>query len=162
MSQPPQQVISRKYNTQINTLLQNRRNDQQIPQASKRQILPSVENRTNRANTSQSKSLLLSLPHFSTKQCDVPSDFWCDSYELAQRCNVVVQCERIKRERRPLTVTLMYEALCPFCQRFITNNLGNLYSQFGNQIEVELVPWGNSILLKVIKFKNFKNKNLII
>jgi hypothetical protein len=46
----------------------------------------------------------------------------------------------------------MYEALCPFCQRFIANNLGNLHSQFRNQISIELVPWGNAILLRDGRF----------
>ncbi|KAI1702146.1 gamma interferon inducible lysosomal thiol reductase (GILT) domain-containing protein [Ditylenchus destructor] len=80
--------------------------------------------------------------------CTVPSDFWCDSHELAERCNVLAQCENLRRDRRPLTVTIMFEALCPFCQRFITNHLGNLYHQFKDQINIELVPWGNSILLR--------------
>uniref|UniRef100_A0A915DMG7 Saposin A-type domain-containing protein n=1 Tax=Ditylenchus dipsaci TaxID=166011 RepID=A0A915DMG7_9BILA len=80
--------------------------------------------------------------------CSVPSDFWCDSWELAERCGVRPQCEQLRRDRRPLTVTIMYEALCPFCQRFITNQLGNLYHQFKDQIQIELVPWGNSILLR--------------
>jgi len=83
-----------------------------------------------------------------TQACNVPSDFWCDSYELAQRCNVVHQCENLRRERRPLVVTLMYEALCPYCQRFIANHLGALYNNYKDQVELELVPWGNSILLR--------------
>lgn len=87
--------------------------------------------------------------------CNVPPDFWCDSYEIAQRCQVVHQCETFKRDRQPLRITLMFEALCPFCQRFISNHLGNLYNQFRAQIEtrreleIELVPWGNSRLLRV-------------
>ncbi|CAD5211574.1 unnamed protein product [Bursaphelenchus okinawaensis] len=79
--------------------------------------------------------------------CNVPSDFWCDSYEMAQRCDVVKQCEQFKLDRRPLTVTLMYEALCPFCQRFISNHLGNLFNTYRGRVEFELVPWGNSRLL---------------
>uniref|UniRef100_A0A914EQW4 Saposin A-type domain-containing protein n=1 Tax=Acrobeloides nanus TaxID=290746 RepID=A0A914EQW4_9BILA len=84
----------------------------------------------------------------STSACNVPPDLWCDSYEIAQRCNVVNQCETFKRDRNPITVTLMYEALCPFCQRFITNHLGNLYNQFRGDVEIELIPWGNSRLLR--------------
>jgi len=80
--------------------------------------------------------------------CNVPSDFWCDSYEMSQRCGVVEQCNRLKRQTAPITVTLMFEALCPFCQRFISNHLGNLYDQFRGKIEIELVPWGNSRLLQ--------------
>ena len=33
----------------------------------------------------------------------------------------------------------MFEALCPYCQRYIANNLGSLQSKFGNQTVLELV-----------------------
>nr|CAD2186642.1 unnamed protein product [Meloidogyne enterolobii] len=84
------------------------------------------------------------------QQCNLPPDFWCDNYEIAQRCNVVQQCENFKRSTssRPLTITLMFEALCPYCQRYIANNLGSLLYKFGNQTILELVPWGNSLLLR--------------
>ncbi|CAK5029200.1 unnamed protein product [Meloidogyne enterolobii] len=42
----------------------------------------------------------------------------------------------------------MFEALCPYCQRYIANNLGSLLYKFGNQTILELVPWGNSLLLR--------------
>ncbi|KAL3110124.1 hypothetical protein niasHT_015727 [Heterodera trifolii] len=80
--------------------------------------------------------------------CDVPSDFWCDSLSVARRCNVLQQCEMLRQSARPITVTLMYEALCPYCQRFIANNLGALLNRFGSRIKLDLVPWGNSILLR--------------
>uniref|UniRef100_A0A914HXZ0 cyclin-dependent kinase n=1 Tax=Globodera rostochiensis TaxID=31243 RepID=A0A914HXZ0_GLORO len=80
--------------------------------------------------------------------CDVPSDFWCDSYVIARRCNVLQQCEQLRQDNRPITVTLMYEALCPYCQRFVSNNLGALHNRFGSRIKLDLVPWGNSILLR--------------
>ncbi|KAF7634026.1 Saposin A-type domain-containing protein [Meloidogyne graminicola] len=84
------------------------------------------------------------------QQCNLPPDFWCDSYEIAQRCNVVQQCEAFKSSTsiKPLRITLMFEALCPYCQRYIANNLGSLQSRFGNNTILELVPWGNSILLR--------------
>lgn len=91
--------------------------------------------------------LLIFISHVYT--CNVPPDFWCDSYEIAQKCNVVQQCQLFKNDRNPIKVTLMYEALCPFCQRFITNHLGNLYNQFRGNVEIEMVPWGNSRLLRV-------------
>ncbi|KAH7729062.1 CRE-PQN-48 protein [Aphelenchoides avenae] len=81
--------------------------------------------------------------------CDVPPDFWCDSQEIAQRCNVLQQCDSFRRSRQPITVTLMFEALCPFCQRFITNHLSNLYNQYhAHGVEFELVPFGNARLLR--------------
>jgi interferon gamma-inducible protein 30 len=92
--------------------------------------------------------LFLSIFVIFIKSCNIPPDFWCDSYEIAQRCNVVPQCQAFKNDRRPIKVTLMYEALCPFCQRFITNHLGNLYNQFRGNVEIEMIPWGNSRLLR--------------
>uniref|UniRef100_A0A915ALS1 Saposin A-type domain-containing protein n=1 Tax=Parascaris univalens TaxID=6257 RepID=A0A915ALS1_PARUN len=82
------------------------------------------------------------------KVCDIPPDLWCDSFDAAQRCGVLHQCEQFRRSRRTIKLTLIYEALCPYCQRFIINHLGNLYHQFRGQIELELVPWGNSRLLR--------------
>ncbi|KAI6242951.1 Saposin A-type domain-containing protein [Aphelenchoides fujianensis] len=79
--------------------------------------------------------------------CNVPPDYWCDSHEIATRCGVMQQCEQFKRDRSPIVVTLMYEALCPFCQRFISNHLGQLYDTFRGKVEFELVPFGNSRLL---------------
>ncbi|KAK0394231.1 hypothetical protein QR680_000639 [Steinernema hermaphroditum] len=80
--------------------------------------------------------------------CNIPPDFWCDTAEAAQRCGVAHQCESFKRDRRPIKLTLMFEALCPYCQKFITHQLGNIYNQFQNAMELELVPWGNSRLLR--------------
>jgi interferon gamma-inducible protein 30 len=90
-------------------------------------------------------------PHrrYEAPLCDVPPDFWCDSHEIAQRCQAVQQCDAFKRNRQPITVSLMFEAMCPFCQRFITNHLANLYNTFNPQgVEFELVPFGNSRLLR--------------
>ncbi|VDN53286.1 unnamed protein product [Dracunculus medinensis] len=80
--------------------------------------------------------------------CDIPPDLWCDSFDAARRCGVVNQCEDFQRIQKPIKLTLFYEALCPYCQRFIGNHLGNLYNQFRNHIELELVPWGNSRFLR--------------
>uniref|UniRef100_A0A1I8AVV2 Saposin A-type domain-containing protein n=1 Tax=Steinernema glaseri TaxID=37863 RepID=A0A1I8AVV2_9BILA len=90
---------------------------------------------------------ILVVPNVVTA-CNIPPDFWCDSVEAAQRCGVSHQCESFKRDRRPVKLTLMYEALCPYCQKFITHQLGNIYNQFQNVMELELVPWGNSRLMR--------------
>uniref|UniRef100_A0A0M3JCN0 Gamma-interferon-inducible lysosomal thiol reductase (inferred by orthology to a human protein) n=1 Tax=Anisakis simplex TaxID=6269 RepID=A0A0M3JCN0_ANISI len=75
---------------------------------------------------------------------------WCDSYEAALKCDVVLQCDAFRRhaQNNKLKLTLIYEALCPYCQRFIVNHLGALYHQFRPFIELELVPWGNSRILR--------------
>ncbi|VDK78909.1 unnamed protein product [Onchocerca ochengi] len=82
------------------------------------------------------------------QSCDIPSDLWCDSYESAKRCDVIQQCDRFRRMKLPIKLSLYYEALCPYCQRFISNHLGIIYNQFRGLIELEMIPWGNSKLLQ--------------
>lgn len=74
---------------------------------------------------------------------------WCDSPQSARQCDVIRQCERHWNSKTPVKLTLIYEALCPFCQKFITQHLGSLYEEFRNNIELELIPWGNSRFMKV-------------
>ncbi|VDD86807.1 unnamed protein product [Enterobius vermicularis] len=73
---------------------------------------------------------------------------WCDSPQSARQCDVIRQCERHWNSKTPVKLTLIYEALCPFCQKFITQHLGSLYEEFRNNIELELIPWGNSRFMK--------------
>uniref|UniRef100_A0A0N5ADI7 Saposin A-type domain-containing protein n=1 Tax=Syphacia muris TaxID=451379 RepID=A0A0N5ADI7_9BILA len=80
--------------------------------------------------------------------CSIPSDLWCDSAESARQCGVVEQCKKFQRLAKPIRLTLLYETLCPFCQKFITNDLQSLYDEFQDQIEFELVPWGNSRIMQ--------------
>ncbi|CAI4232175.1 unnamed protein product [Auanema sp. JU1783] len=80
--------------------------------------------------------------------CDIPPDLWCDSPQAAQQCGVQRQCEQFKNRRQPLKISLIYEALCPYCQKFIANQLGTVYNQFRGQFELELIPWGNSRILR--------------
>ncbi|CEF60543.1 Gamma-interferon-inducible lysosomal thiol reductase [Strongyloides ratti] len=81
-------------------------------------------------------------------ECTIPPDYWCDSVESARLCGVVQQCETFNRDRKPIKISLMFEALCPYCQRFITNHLGPIYNQFKNYIQLELVPWGNARFMR--------------
>lgn len=143
---------------------------QQQPQANYNGNSNNNQQRHVRTYTNNSQAVSVhhnSPPYNPHQQCNVPSDFWCDSHEMAQKCGVVSQCDvsafkspavwwvfwvefqNLRRDRQPLKVSIMYEALCPFCQRFIANNLGSLHSQFRNQVSIEMVPWGNAILLRV-------------
>ncbi|VDO63006.1 unnamed protein product [Onchocerca flexuosa] len=89
--------------------------------------------------------------------CNIPPDLWCDSYESARRCNVIQQCDQFRHTNLPIKLSLYYEALCPYCQRFISNHLGIIYNQFRGLIELEMIPWGNSKLLQVsIALINFR------
>ncbi|CAJ0581360.1 unnamed protein product, partial [Mesorhabditis spiculigera] len=84
------------------------------------------------------------IPQQQTPTCDIPPDLWCDSPQSAQTCNVQRQCDTLKRSHKKLKISLMYEALCPYCQKFIANQLGTIVNQFRGQFELELVPWGNA------------------
>ncbi|VDO10171.1 unnamed protein product [Haemonchus placei] len=76
--------------------------------------------------------------------------FRCDSPQSAQQCGVQRQCDALRMHRRkPIKITLIYEALCPYCQKFISNQLGSIYQQFKDHLELELIPWGNSRILRV-------------
>ncbi|CAD6194034.1 unnamed protein product [Caenorhabditis auriculariae] len=94
------------------------------------------------------------VPHASVvnppthQVCDLPPDLWCDSAQAAQQCGVQRQCDALKHRRQPLKVTLIYEALCPYCQKFIANQLGSVFNQFQGQFVLELVPWGNARILR--------------
>ncbi|EYB97565.1 hypothetical protein Y032_0139g2100 [Ancylostoma ceylanicum] len=81
--------------------------------------------------------------------CNIPPDLWCDSPQSAQQCGVQRQCDALRfHKRRPIKITLIYEALCPYCQKFISNQLGSMYQQYKDHLELELVPWGNSRILR--------------
>ncbi|PAV63380.1 hypothetical protein WR25_06317 [Diploscapter pachys] len=80
--------------------------------------------------------------------CDIPPDLWCDSPQSAQQCGVQRQCDSLRQSRRPLKVTLIYEALCPFCQKFISNQLPAIFNKFQGQFQLELVPWGNARIMR--------------
>uniref|UniRef100_A0A1I7XUL4 Saposin A-type domain-containing protein n=1 Tax=Heterorhabditis bacteriophora TaxID=37862 RepID=A0A1I7XUL4_HETBA len=52
--------------------------------------------------------------------CNIPPDLWCDSPQAAQQCGVQRQCDSLRQNRRqPLKITLIYESLCPYCQKYI-------------------------------------------
>jgi interferon gamma-inducible protein 30 len=79
--------------------------------------------------------------------CDLPPDFWCDSRESAERCNVQSQCADYKRRvLQPIKLTLVYESLCPYCQNFIAQNLAEIYGRHRSLVDLELVPWGNAVI----------------
>uniref|UniRef100_A0A8R1I2P7 Tudor domain-containing protein n=2 Tax=Caenorhabditis japonica TaxID=281687 RepID=A0A8R1I2P7_CAEJA len=80
--------------------------------------------------------------------CDIPPDLWCDSPQSAQQCGVQRQCDSLRHRRQPIKITLIYEALCPYCQKFISNQLGSVFNQYQGQLILELIPWGNARILR--------------
>ena len=77
----------------------------------------------------------------------VPPAFWCVSDKLTKECGFDQLCDRYSKatKNKKLQLTLFYEALCPDCQEFIINSFyRDVYLQFGDFMNFELVPYGNA------------------
>lgn len=62
-----------------------------------------------------------------------------------------------------LSVTLYYEALCPYSVAFVTNQLNPSYETFKDHIDVTFVPYGKAIVSVEIELNNLLNsKNNIL
>src|SRR5689334_16024458 len=83
-----------------------------------------------------------------TRNCVTPPITWCDSAETAQLCGVTDQCAAYNTTQKDqkIKLTMLYESLCPDCQRFLTKTLyPTIWKQMGEIIsEIELVPYGNA------------------
>ncbi|KAI1707448.1 gamma interferon inducible lysosomal thiol reductase (GILT) domain-containing protein [Ditylenchus destructor] len=75
----------------------------------------------------------------------IPPSLWCTSPIIAAKCGVSQACESYAQANRnqPVQITLLYESLCPFCSRFIVNQLSAIYEQYEDFVNIELVPCGN-------------------
>jgi interferon gamma-inducible protein 30 len=77
----------------------------------------------------------------------VPPTFWCTNKKLTNECGFDKLCDRYSKasKNEKLQLTIYYEALCPDCQEFLTNDFyREVYLQFGDFIKFELVPYGNA------------------
>lgn len=84
---------------------------------------------------------------FSDRKCVIPPEFWCDTPETSKLCDAEASCALYNRTmaEQKIHVTLLYEALCPDCQQFITELLYPLvYQQLKELIVLNLVPFGNA------------------
>lgn len=75
----------------------------------------------------------------------VPPAFWCANDELTTKCGF--ECKKYNETTRnkKLQLTLLYESLCPDCQEFILGSFyRDVYLQFGDFVDFELVPYGNA------------------
>ncbi|GMT14901.1 hypothetical protein PFISCL1PPCAC_6198, partial [Pristionchus fissidentatus] len=96
-----------------------------------------------------SKYLRSRASSHSNDDCSsVPPTLWCTSDTLAKKCGFFDQCQKFKKStyNQPVLITLLYESLCPGCQKFITEELypkvlKNFASEFA---KIELVPYGNA------------------
>jgi len=81
--------------------------------------------------------------------CGVPPKYWCDSIEIAKKCDAVSLCHSYygaSFASKPVNIALYYEALCPFCRQFITEQLYPTWSTLYKSgiMNVTLVAYGNA------------------
>lgn len=81
--------------------------------------------------------------------CSVPPAMWCDRHEIAEKCGVLDQCAAYNSSvyKQKIKLTVIYEALCPGCEEFISTTLYNItWLQWDGWqfIDLELIPYGNA------------------
>ncbi|KAI1703883.1 gamma interferon inducible lysosomal thiol reductase (GILT) domain-containing protein [Ditylenchus destructor] len=76
----------------------------------------------------------------------IPPLLWCTSPKVAAKCGVSQACESYANANRnqPIQLTLLYESMCPYCRNFITKGLYDIYQQYDDFLNIELVPCGNA------------------
>jgi len=77
----------------------------------------------------------------------VSPSLWCLHDELTKKCGFVEVCNRYNKaaKNQKVQLTVLYESLCPDCQKFISNTLyRDVYLHFGDYVDIELVPYGNA------------------
>lgn len=95
-------------------------------------------------------SFILFIPvafSYSPTLCTIPPDFWCDTPETIALCNAQSQCAAYQANvgGKKLKISLLYEALCPDCQQFITQILyPQIWTNLKDIVDVELIPYGNA------------------
>ncbi|EPB70070.1 hypothetical protein ANCCEY_10835 [Ancylostoma ceylanicum] len=92
--------------------------------------------------------LIVGLPFISADRCSsVPPSLWCSSKELSKECGFEDLCDRYHTatHNQRINITVLIEALCPDCQRFIVDELyPNVYKNFAGFVNIEFVPYGNA------------------
>uniref|UniRef100_A0A914CN99 Gamma-interferon-inducible lysosomal thiol reductase n=1 Tax=Acrobeloides nanus TaxID=290746 RepID=A0A914CN99_9BILA len=77
----------------------------------------------------------------------IPPSFWCSNDQLTKTCGFAEVCNRYSQasKNQKVKLTVLYESMCPDCQKFITDILyRDVYLKFGDFVEIELVPYGNA------------------
>ncbi|VDM59706.1 unnamed protein product [Angiostrongylus costaricensis] len=95
--------------------------------------------------------LLLGLSPSSADRCaSVPPSLWCGSDELSKECGSEKLCTRYRSAayNKAINLTLLVEALCPFCQGWMVDEFyPNVFKNFAEFINVEFVPFGNAEII---------------
>lgn len=70
------------------------------------------------------------------------------SYQsLLRFCITIFFCFLSLSSSQKVTLSLYYEALCPYCAGFIVNHLPKIFeSGLISSIDLQLVPWGNAVI----------------
>lgn len=70
------------------------------------------------------------------------------SYQsLLRFCSTIFLCFLSLSSSHKVTLSLYYEALCPYCAEFIVNHLSKIFNTgLISAIDLQLVPWGNAII----------------
>jgi len=92
------------------------------------------------------------------KKCEISPKYWCDSVDVATNCGVFHLCQDHlfpSESAKPVQVDLYYEALCPFCKQFITQQLFPTWVTLYKfqMINISLVPYGNAKEQKISQYK---------
>jgi len=85
--------------------------------------------------------------------CNIPPKYWCNSLELAVKCNAVQQCRKNLpgSPATPVNVTLYYESYCPDCKRFITEQAFPAWRKLSGTgvLHLSVVPYGKATETRV-------------
>lgn len=84
----------------------------------------------------------------STDCNTIPPALWCSSGEIAVQCGFVDSCSKYldRSINKPLQITLLYESLCEYCQKYIGDYLHTIvqHPAVKDYVTVKLVPYGNA------------------
>lgn len=77
-------------------------------------------------------------------QCNISPDLWCDDADIRSLCGTTTACSAWQSRPAP-KVSLVYEIMCPYCQRFLTEVLyTKLWRNLAQIVDIELIPYGNA------------------
>jgi len=100
--------------------------------------------------------ILISCLCAAAHLCDIPPKYWCDTPQIAEKCQVYDSCAKYVWNQgndvssvQPVHLSLYYESLCPGCRAFITGQITRAVKAFGNSqpgsvMQVNLFPYGNA------------------
>ncbi|XGW12853.1 hypothetical protein V3C99_013475 [Haemonchus contortus] len=76
----------------------------------------------------------------------IPPAFWCTNKEIMKSCGFTDVCKRHNDAsyNQPINITVLIEALCPDCQRWITESLPTIFKKFNKFVNIEFIPYGNA------------------